>query len=317
MEMTPKDPEISVVLCTRNRAPLLKKALESLVAQDFPQDAFEIVLVDNASDDETPEVARAIAARAPLRYLREARIGLCVARNTGWRAARAPIVAYFDDDAEAVPGWLAAIREVFAGADAETIGVVGGPAIPVWEAPRPDWLDDAIAGALTIVDLGPERKDIPDLAREWLVGANMAMPKQAIEACGGFHPGLDRVGANLLSSGDVHLQKQIAQSGLRVVYAPGMAIRHLAAASRLRKDWFRRRFYWQGISDAVMHLIDHDPSPAGRARAAAGRLRALLRNRRRLRALLRRAETAEQFKLHCFALIDLGFVMGLLGAARR
>lgn len=309
-------PSISVILCTRNRADYLEKALASLAAQDFAA-ADEVILVDNASTDRTPEIARRFETDLPLSYLREARIGLCVARNTGWRAARGDIVAYFDDDAIARPGWLAAIRAVFSRPDAGRIGVVGGRVAPIWQAPRPAWLPDSVAGSLTIVDWGGAEKVIPDLDREWLVGANMAIPRRVLEEVGGFHPSLDRIGNNLLSGGDIFLQKQIAARGYACLYLPAMAIEHVVPAARLGRGWFLRRYYWQGVSDAVMHLIECAPSRGGRLRAAAGRMRRLLRNRRRMLSLVRPAATPERFALKCFAFLDLGFILGLLGAARR
>jgi glycosyltransferase involved in cell wall biosynthesis len=292
-------------------------ALRSLVAQNFPRDGYEIVLVDNASDDATPDVARTFAAQADLRYIREERIGLCIARNTGWQAARGPMVAYFDDDAIACPGWLAAIADAFARHDGTGVGVVGGPVSPLWQAPRPPWLSDSVAGSLTIVNWGPEEKILVDIDREWLVGANIALPKRILEETGGFHPWLDRVGDNLLSSGDVFLQKEVMRRGYDCLYLPEMAIEHVVPPSRLGQDWFLKRFYWQGISDAVMHLIEQTPSPRQRGRAAWGRARFLMRNRRRLRALVASGRSPETFALKCFAWLDIGFILGILGAARR
>jgi glycosyltransferase involved in cell wall biosynthesis len=309
-------PLISVILCTRNRADLFDKAMASVVAQDFPKAAYEIVVVDNGSSDHTRQVAHRHAAQANVRYLLEARVGLCVARNTGWQAASAPYVALFDDDAIARPGWLAAIAEAFQRA-ARDVGIIGGRVDPIWLAPRPDWLADEIAGALTIVDWGPEEKEILDLRREWLVGANMAAPKAVIAEVGGFHPWLDRVGKNLLSSGDVHLEMEIVRRGYRCLYVPGMAIEHLAPPARLTQAWFTRRFYWQGMSDAVMEIIDCAPSRRRRLRLAADRLNRLRRSPGRLRALCLPTTEAARFRAKCLALIDLGYAAGLLGAAGR
>lgn len=307
---------ISVILCTRNRADLFDEAMASVVAQDFPKSAYEIVVVDNGSSDHTAEVAQRYASRADVRYVREDRIGLCVARNTGWRAAAARHVALFDDDAVAQPGWLAAIADAFERSPGD-VGVIGGRVDPVWLAPRPDWLADEIAGALTIVDWGPDEKPIVDLRREWLVGANMAAPKAVIAEVGGFHPWLDRVGANLLSSGDVHLQMEIVRRGYRCLYVPAMAIAHLAPPSRLTQAWFRRRFYWQGISDAVMEIIDTAPSRKRRVELAARRLARLARTPGKLRALSLPTAEAPMFRAKCLALIDVGYAWGILGAAGR
>lgn len=309
---------VSVIICTRNRAALLEVALRSLIAQNVPRDGYEIILVDNASDDATPEVAQTFATQADLHYVREERVGLCIARNTGWQAARGPIVAYFDDDAIARPGWLAAITAAFARHDDRNIGVVGGPVSPLWQSPRPPWLPDSVAGSLTIVDWGTQEKILTDLQREWLVGANMALPKRILEQTGGFHPWLDRVGDNLLSSGDIFLQKAVMRSGYACLYVPEMAIEHIVPGSRLGQTWFLKRFYWQGISDAVMYLIEHNaPSPMHRIRAAWIRARQLMRNHRRLRALVVSARIPETFERKCFAWLDIGFILGVLGAAGR
>jgi glycosyltransferase involved in cell wall biosynthesis len=307
---------MSVIICTRNRAELLRQALTSVVKQEFPRTDYEIVVVDNGSTDGTPEVAAEFRDHADVRYLREKRVGLCIARNTGWRAASGHYVVFFDDDAIASPGWLMAIRDGFDAAS-PTVGVIGGCVRPIWEQPRPAWLADTIAGALTIVDWGPSMKFIDDIRREWLVGANMAVPKALLAEVDGFHPWLDRVGNNLLSSGDVFLQKELMRRGYRCLYLPTMEIEHLVPTSRLNQSWFLRRFYWQGVSDAVIHLIERAPSPAQRVRLALVRGAKVLRSRRRIASLLFRANCPDAFAAKCLALIEVGFISGLLGAARR
>ncbi len=309
-------PLISVIICTLNRAELLRRALASVVDQEFPRSDYEVVIVDNGSTDRTPDVAAQFQGNADIRYVREERPGLCIARNTGWGAAAGRYVAFFDDDAIASRGWLAAIRDGF-GAAPPAVGVIGGRVDPIWESPRPDWLADAIARSLTIVDWGPSDKFIDDIRREWLVGANMAVPKVLLAEVGGFHPWLDRVGSNLLSSGDVFLQKELMRRGYRCFYLPAMAIEHLVPASRLTQRWFLRRFYWQGVSDAVIHLIERKPSPAGRLRFALARSASVLRSRRNIASLLFAADRPDAFAAKCLTLMHIGFISGLLGAARH
>jgi glucosyl-dolichyl phosphate glucuronosyltransferase len=307
-------PLISVIICTRNRALLLRKAISSVVSQDFPKTDYDVVIVDNGSTDQTPEIVQEFHDRARIRYIYEERIGLCIARNTGWRAAEGRYVAFLDDDAIACPGWLDAIRVAFEDA---ILGVVGGRVTPIWERKPPSWLATEIAGSLTIIDWGPVDKNIKDIRREWLVGANMALPKAILIEIGGFHPWLDRVGTNLLSSGDVFLQKEIIRRGFCCRYVPRIAVEHLVPASRLDQRWFLRRFFWQGVSDAVMYLIENSPSPRERLRFAAYRSMTLTRSWRRLTALPLRTEQPEAFKDKCFVLIDLGFILGMLGLARH
>jgi glucosyl-dolichyl phosphate glucuronosyltransferase len=307
-------PSISAVVCTRNRAPLLARTLTSLVEQDFPTTDFEILVVDNRSTDDTADIVRGFNAQSPVRYLREDNLGLCFARNAGWRAASGNYIAYLDDDAIASPGWLSAIRAAFA-AD-PLIGAVGGPCRPLWGAPRPQWLTDELLPSLTVLDWGPTAKVIENIDQEWIAGANMAVPKRILEQVGGFHPRLDRVGNNLLSSGDIFLLKAICRHGYRCFYQPEMIVGHLVPASRLTQQWFCSRYYWQGISDAAMQLLDEAPSPAGRVRLATRRISRMLRTPKRISSLVSRGDRPQRFSETCFALIDVGYIAGLFGAAK-
>lgn len=310
------EPLLSVVICTRNRAELLSRALTSVVEQEFPRTDYEILIVDNGSSDRTREVANQFQTRAVVRYLREERLGLCVARNTGWRAASGRYVAFFDDDAIASPRWLATAKDGFA-LTPSLVGAIGGPVRAIWEKSRPAWLADEILCSLTVIDWGPSDKLINDIAREWLVGANIVVPKALLAEVGGFHPWLDRVGDNLLSSGDIFLQKELMRRGYHCLYRPAMVIGHLVPASRLNQKWFFRRYYWQGISDAVMYLIEETPSPAERVRLALARTAGVMGSQQRIRSLVSRADSQDEFARKCFALIDVGFISGLLGTARR
>jgi len=126
--MNTAQPLISVVICTRNRADLLAKAIASIIGQDFPRRDLEIIVVDNGSSDHTPEAVRSLQAAGAIRYIREEQIGLCIARNRGWRAAHGRYIAFFDDDAIAQPGWLKTVRQAFESAPGA--GVIGGPVAP-------------------------------------------------------------------------------------------------------------------------------------------------------------------------------------------
>ena len=308
-------PAISVVLCTLNRAAYLRTALQSLAEQAAPHPSFEVIVVDNGSTDETPQVAAEFARLLPLRHVVEPELGLCNARNTGWRESRARIVAYLDDDAVALPEWLSGVCDAFSrGPD---VGVAGGPIHPIWLAPRPGWLTDLTARALTIVDWPGGPRCIDVVRAEWLAGANMAVPRAVLEAVGGFDPRLDRIGHNMLSNGDIHVQQMIVARGLTAVYEPRMAISHAVPPDRLTQRWFRRRYYWQGISDSVMYHVERSPSTAQCLRDAVGHAAHLLRSPRRLRALARRADDARTFEEQCMALVQLGHIAGLIRVALR
>ena len=101
----PPAPSISVILNTYNRAAVLPRAVESVLAQTY--DDFELVIVDDGSTDHTPLVIAQFDDRR-VRYVRQANAGLSRARNFGVASSSGRYVTYLDDDDEVLPGWLEA-----------------------------------------------------------------------------------------------------------------------------------------------------------------------------------------------------------------
>src|SRR4030095_10324356 len=96
--MSSARPDLSIVICTRNRAGQLQGTLDSLLAMKIAR-TWEAILVDNPSTDGTGDVTRRCTEIEPrIHYFREERIGLGAARDRGWREAQAPVIALTDDD---------------------------------------------------------------------------------------------------------------------------------------------------------------------------------------------------------------------------
>jgi glycosyltransferase involved in cell wall biosynthesis len=143
----------SIVICTRNRAAILRRALRSLAECVQPDDrgSWEVIVVDNASTDDTPSVADEFRTQLPLRYVREAELGLSNARNRGVGEARGAWILWIDDDVTVTREWLRAyLTAMQRHADAD---VLGGPIIveldgdpPQWLREGVDWVLDAFAG---------------------------------------------------------------------------------------------------------------------------------------------------------------------------
>ncbi|SRR5579885_493154 len=304
---------ISVVIPTYNRAKYLAKAIQSLVNQHTPKDKYEIIVVDNCSTDSTKQVVQKFSSESNIRYVFESTLGAPYARNTGWRSARGKYVAYLDDDAIACPVWLDKIVEVF-----EMItprpGCIGGRVEPIWEAPRPTWLSDWLLHGLAVIDWSDTPHVLLDLSREWLVSINMAFPADILKSTGGFSPKLDRVGNNLLSSGEVFLEKKIIEMGYSCFYHPEIAVSHHIPRSRLEKRWFIRRYYWQGVSDAAMQLLEESPSGGRRVSLVISKLLDLLMSPGKVMNLILPTNDPKQFTEKCFTLIEVGHIAGLLGA---
>ncbi len=244
------DPRISAVICTHNRSDLLAQALESLCHQSLPEDDFEVLVIDNASTDDTEAVARSFCdCRAHFTYVTEPMLGLSKARNRGLREARGHYVAFLDDDAVAEPEWLEAIHAAFAEAEPEP-GCVGGKTLPNWQAPRPSWLHDVLMLSLSIIDWSDEAFFVEPPC--FLVGANIAYDRALVLEIGGFDERLGLVGEAHLVGDETELNSRIAAAGRPVYYTPKAVVSHLVSRGRLTKTWHFERAKWQGITDGLV-----------------------------------------------------------------
>lgn len=245
--------DITVLIATYNRAALLGDTLDVLARVDPPGSrSWEVVVIDNNSDDHTRAVAESRQATypVPLRYLFEGRQGRSAALNAGHRATTAPFILYTDDDVHVAPRWL---RE---GADALAQGwdYIGGPVQPMWEAPRPAWLHDTLHGTIAVLDYGPaafvfeERRRVP-------LGANMGVRRELLERIGGFREDLGRSsGKKILGQEVPELLARARAVGARGLYVPALRVDHHVPATRLTKTYFRRWWYGKGLSKAAMEL---------------------------------------------------------------
>jgi glucosyl-dolichyl phosphate glucuronosyltransferase len=266
-------PTATVLICTYNRAEALGEALDSLARMTVsPGVTWDVLVVDNSSTDDTAAVVRQRQAAfpVPLHYLYEPRQGKSYALNTGLAAGRSAFVVFTDDDVVVAPGWLqAAIAPMLADS---SIDYTGGPVSPIWEAPRPRWLDPArgdLWGTIAILDYGPspfvfeERQRVP-------LGANMAVRRALIDSVGGFDPAFGRTGTSLLGQEQAEFFCRTHAHGARGLYAPDMKLHHHVPARRLTRQYFRRWWFCKGISRSRLHRIH--PRSAGTDLSTAKRV---------------------------------------------
>ncbi len=173
---------ISVVLCTYNRVELLQDALKSLLEQSLDKSLYELVVVDNASTDHTRDILKnyKLASIQPeIILLSEPNQGLDYARNTGWRHARGAYVAFIDDDCMATKDWLQSLWNCFEHVHPSPWSV-GGPIMPVYDAPKPIWFKDSYETSAW----GEQPRLLK--RRESFTGCNMAFRKDILKKYGGF-----------------------------------------------------------------------------------------------------------------------------------
>ena len=244
----------SVIVCTHNRAGLLRACLQSITQEMMATTQVgELILVDNASTDSTPEVyvsIRDASDRLSLRYFYVPELGLSIARNRGVSSADGEILIFVDDDAIVAKGWLDSCLKAFG--DHPQADAVGGQVVPRPSVPMPEWLVSPLTGLYSIVDLGGN--DVrPFRGKVLPVGANMAM-RRSVFASRQFSHKLGRTGTNLVSGEEAEIFLAIRQRGKEILYVPSMRVDHFIDTDRLTEDWAVRRSYFAGVSQARLRL---------------------------------------------------------------
>lgn len=225
------DLRVSLVVPVRNRPEALARCLESCLALQLPPAGLEILVVDDASTDETPVVA----ARYPVRLLRQAeRRGASACRNRGWREATGDVIAFLDSDCAAEPDWLGNLLPLFAD---PRLAAAGG-------AIRGQSLDGIVRryeDAASALNLGPTAQPAQlQAALSYLPSAALLVRRTTLAASGGFDEAM-HLGE------DVDLCWRLAEAGWRLAYEPAGVVRHDHRAAWAE---FARRRAEYGSADA-------------------------------------------------------------------
>jgi len=253
-------PDISVVLCSHNGARVLPAALASLRRQSLADDRFEVIVVDDGSQDATARIAGEWGARV---ISLSPNCGLAAARNAGVTASAAEIVAFTDDDCDVDPGWLATLVQSFAD---PAVSGVSGAVVPVgpdgfvlrylsWRNPLAPLGEELLASNGLIRRLGVYLRGLvhgehPLSAGDRLfsvVGANMAFRRELIYELGGFDEAF-RFGGE---EEDLCRRAHALEGGACLVYQPSATVMHQFEPG-IRDTLRRSRAYGRGNARAAI-----------------------------------------------------------------
>lgn len=243
--MNPVD--ISVVVCTYNRAEMLRTALASLFdLHTGGQFTYEVLVIDNNSSDNTPAViaAAASASQAPLRGIRETRQGISPARNRGVRESLGRWVAFFDDDQLADHRWL---FELFEFARQRSLRCVGGAV----RLKRPEGCQRKLAPTVRML-LGESlwsREPQPYVGRLNPGCGNLLLENSLFAEVGDFDESFAR-------GEDTDLFRRLRSAGVESWYVPAALVDHLTPDERLTESYLFRLAERMGESVAQQQAAD-------------------------------------------------------------
>ncbi|RKZ48287.1 MAG: hypothetical protein DRR16_31950 [Candidatus Parabeggiatoa sp. nov. 3] len=228
---------LSVIICTYNRADLLKNVLQDVCEQTLADSEFEVIVVDNHSTDQTRAVAESFCQRYPnVRYCFEAQQGLSHARNRGWREARGEYLAYLDDDCQIPTQWLTVAKEII---EQHAPIVFGGPYYAFYNSAKPDWWKDDYDAyhSMIYADTAGYLEPYQDIH-----GGNLFIQQSILQKVGAFNPQLGMSGQQLGYGEETELQMRIfkALPSPRAYYDPRLYVDHLVAAKKMNIGWVIR-----------------------------------------------------------------------------
>jgi glycosyltransferase involved in cell wall biosynthesis len=192
---------VSVVVPARNAAATIGAAIRAIDAQEF-DDSWEIVLVDDGSDDGTADLARAVGSQR-LRVIEGAGEGAGAARNRGVAEATADLIAFTDSDCAPTRGWLAAGVAAMDGVDVVQGRVAPDPAATLGPFDRTLWVDSE---------------------RGFYETANLFVRRELFERVGGFEEWL-RIGGRPFAE-DLWFGWRCVRAGARTRFVPEALVHH-------------------------------------------------------------------------------------------
>jgi glycosyltransferase involved in cell wall biosynthesis len=254
--------DVSVVLPTYNRAANLRRTLASVLGQRTTR-RYEVIVVDNNSTDDTrAEVERAIAAGADVRYVLERNQGVSHARNAGIAAARAPLIAFVDDDVWVDDAWIETICRSFE--EHPDVDCIGGRVLPEWEAPPPAWLTRDHWAPVALLDLGETPLRINAGNRLCLLTANLACRRDVFDRVGLFRTELQRVLDGIGSMEDHEWLLLFWAADREALYVPALDAVTDVPLRRMTRSYHRRWHSGHGHYFALVKEPVFEASTRGR-----------------------------------------------------
>ena len=244
---------ISLVICTYNRCSYLPTTLQSILRQTLDPACFQVIIIDNASTDDTKIIAEEFISIQPqldASYFFETNKGLSFARNRGISEAKYPIIAYVDDDVILSPDYLKEINSFFS--KTNTAHGAGGKVVPKYESgEEPVWMSKYLFGFIGKVDYGTEVLKFNNQMK-YPAGCNMIYRKEVLLKVGGFNNKLK------FRSDDKYIFLKVSKVTDEIYYLPKAWLYHYIDERRLQLKNFKTLFLKTGNEEKKRLRSEND-----------------------------------------------------------
>ncbi|MBI9062162.1 MAG: glycosyltransferase family 2 protein [Marinilabiliaceae bacterium] len=235
---------ITIIVCTYNRADILKECLEALFSQTAPQSQYEVLVVDNNSADHTKQIVETFQAKHQnLRYYFEGEQGLSHARNAGYLNTKAKWVGYMDDDGLAHYDY---IEKALAVIHNYNFDCFGGRYYAWFKYSKPRWMD-AKFGQSEVKTF--KTQILKDTYND---GGIIFIKTEVLKSIDGFHNLLGMNGYTIAYGEETLMQKRLRENNYTIGYSPQIKMNHLVAKHKLKLNWHLKSSYAHGRDSIII-----------------------------------------------------------------
>ncbi|MFH0703068.1 MAG: glycosyltransferase [bacterium] len=243
--------KISLIICTKNRSDMIADVLKSAINQSLNSKKYEVIIVDQSTNKKTQELVRNFP---DFKYIKIDSTGLSVSRNQGIKHSQGKILVFVDDDVLFDENYLKNILDFFDNSELKP-DFIGGKTHIKYLSQKPDWIDGPLLGILAYSDYGNEPLIYDSHPKHVPYGCNMAIKRECLEKIGGFSNYINNLDPDLTENEDVILANKLRNMGYNLAYCPQMLVYHKMPASRLTYEYYKKRYFSQGCSDAYIYYL--------------------------------------------------------------
>lgn len=241
----------SFITCTYNRDKYIGQTLQSVCDQKYPDNNYEIIVIDNNSTDNTASICKEFRAEYPnknFRYFKEMNQGLSFALNRGIKEAQGEYLIFVDDDETIIPQHLERLDNHLRTYPEAVL--CGTPVIPVYEIPEPKWMSrftQRLIGGY--FDQGKEVKILE--AKNYPGTGHTIIKKELYERYGNYNTELGRKGTSLIGAEDKDMFNRLKNNNIVCYYLPDIPIYHHIPPNKMTDEFFHKLTYSIGKSERI------------------------------------------------------------------
>ncbi|MBK8750324.1 MAG: glycosyltransferase [Candidatus Competibacteraceae bacterium] len=246
---------MTIVFATFNGEKTLPRMLEALCQVRPPQGGLQIIAVDNASSDKTPEILRYFLDHLPLVVLHQPERGKNRALNLAIPHIQGDIVIFTDDDVLPDQNWLNAYEQC--AAVHPECDIFGGAIFPYWEIPPETWLLESIPLGGTFALTSPDLQE-GQISPGLIWGPNMMVRKKIFDAGNFFNETVGPNKGQYVMGSETEFNYRICQQGSKTWFCPAARVQHIIRNFQMNEKWITNRAYRMGRGLCIAEYFKRD-----------------------------------------------------------